>query len=165
MGYGLKSEGSICHLYNGGSNTFLPVWLEGDVNTCMEQCLAHRQEGCWVYTNSLCLKDPWGGVGGRGLCWVPRSSHCNGIQVRKELEKTGVWIPPAPCHVPLPGKETGLLEKEKTQKASWASNSSWEAEAFGQTSLNQQHLDPVSIESFASWRAKGCGPGKAASRG
>ena len=81
MGYGLKSEGSICHLYNGGSNASLPMWLEDDMNTCMGWCLARGQEGCRVRAKSLCLKDPWGGVGGRGLCWVPRSSHCNGIQV------------------------------------------------------------------------------------
>lgn len=48
-----------------------------------------------------------------------------GSKFRQELEKTQVRIPPASCHVPLPGKETGVLEKRKqTQKASWASNSS-----------------------------------------
>lgn len=59
---------SSLHLNNRGTNAFLPVRSEDDVNTCMEWCLAHGQAGCRLHsvlTTSHCLQDPWGGFGRR----------------------------------------------------------------------------------------------------
>ena len=61
--------------------------------------------------------DLWEGQEGWASAGFPNPLTAMGSKFRKELEQTRVQIPPASCHVPLPGKETSVLEKRKqTQK-------------------------------------------------